>query len=1503
MKHIVLSLFLVLMSLSLLPDIVAAQGLPVDGKDFYIGYVYPSFNKAGNSSSGRNTAGFFAVYALISSYEADNKVTIAYFDPQSGQETTTSTVTVGARNAVQVQLNQIMMKMDEPGDIPQWRACHITAKKPVNVQYFSTGACSGGSYLAIPTPALGKNYVIPSYFDNPGQGAATNSGSTGENAGGFFLIVSAFDGTNVSITPNETTAGGHTGKNSGKGADNSEHPYTVTLARGQCYWVKGDGKEESNDISGSLVVADKPIAVLAGHEDAFLGDVGARYVDARDFMIEQVIPAEYWDSTGYVGIPLVDASPLDETQPGYGENYRVYTDNPKGAAVELNNCFGNSTFPTGRLAFPTPEKINIGCPVEMHSTDGHKFGVMLYDLRGQGTTAPYPAESMMSIVPMSRWRTSYLFYVAANTFEVLQNYYINIIGLRKDIDGGNIQYAFNGTKALTKVNQGLTLKGSFPNIPNHPELKGERRVVHPGAYYLTNVRDAILHPLTDAGGIYHGTPEEVNADTTYLHGAFMVYHYGMRALDPDRDLGDFCGDDFFFSYALPIGMTVSSGKGNPTVKVDTFCSSWQVCVHDSVPIKSITLIDDQDGNVYRPGKKSFNTHFDELLDPENKGEIVFDGVDTSVCVTVTVSNPFDSAYAPLVINDAKGTPLFIDLRYKAPHFTLREVSKTLSMADTLVAVDTILYPPMRVGSQACSTIVYVNTGAKGDKAFTVTDVSLKIKSDKFYTIASVVPALPAILKGGDTLKVQICFSPTDTTKYEDSLIVTTDCFIAPLPLLGKGGTPLIIATDIDFGSVVLGSSKCADLTVTNVGSLPFNLTPDWLLHNKTVFSMDAASVGKLPVVLNPGKSIVLTFCYKPDALRAQDSTTVDWITDIDKPFTDQIKSWSYLVGKPIKPGVNWDRPTQLDSVICDDSVVTRVNLLNTSNAQAHVTNMFFDGIDAAQYHILTTQRGTNPGAFDMNPGDIIWVDVVFKANLANGYADRKSRLVATYYNNETKSDDSTTIDFTGKVQHAILTIDPPILNLGFVTRGVPVSGFVTAINSGDAPFIVNTVNFPNPPITAIKKSDGTPLSLGDTIGRGDTVTFEIDNQLDVFTDTTVDYTISSMKVCSDAHGSVQIASSSLKVATTDFPAPQTFVGCRESDSTIKFTNLGSVKITLESVDIISTPGTPNVGEFDLKDNTGKLVKSVFPAKLLDRSEFVTIPIVYHPSIAGPVSATISYTYDSAGTKFTITRLASGNGLQLKTTLSAAQASGQPYTDLTGAIFNVPISLATTALPANADARRVTFTLTYRQDVVDLNRTNGVQPAAGYSVANANPTQNHPIAGDESIDIDVSSTTPAPISSLTDLVTVNYQVMVAQKLSTPFIVSNVTFYDSKGVAICYIAADTIPGLFVPGYQCGDSTLNKFLQGVIPTRIVQVTPNVITESETPVLVYSVNRSDLPVRVEIFNVLGEKVRTVKNTLSQPKGDYKLPVGIMGLPSGTYTLRLTTPVSSETANFIIQK
>lgn len=389
----------------------------------------------------------------------------------------------------------------------------------------------------------------------------------------------------------------------------------------------------------------------------------------------------------------------------------------------------------------------------------------------------------------------------------------------------------------------------------------------------------------------------------------------------------------------------------PTAKVDTFCTIWHVCIHDRVGIKSIELLDDPNGILATPARQYKNVYLDPKLDPLNTRKINLSGADSVVCFDVFVGNPLDTAYAPVFITDVNNAHLVVDLYYlKLP--PLRVANENLPT----VSIDSIKYPLVKVGQETCSTIVYINTAQKGGNPISINSVKLK-KDDGSFKIASIAPSLPIYLTPGDTLKVQICFNPRDTFDFNDSLILRTTCFDAPLPLTGSAGTPLIYATDIDFGDVVVGSTSCKELTISNKGKLPFILTRNWLLHNSNVFEMDPTYAGYLPFSILPGKSFKIIICYSPKSLGG-DSTTIDWNTDIEGKFANQIKSWSFLKGNSIseKTDVKHSKQTAIFS-IRPNPATGRSVMVSFAAKQSKSTLAIYDILGREVY-----KEDVNPGA-------------------------------------------------------------------------------------------------------------------------------------------------------------------------------------------------------------------------------------------------------------------------------------------------------------------------------------------------------------------------------------------------------------------------------------------------------------------------------------------------------------------------------------------------------------
>lgn len=943
------------LALSLLFSISFAQGVSSEGREFYLAYIHPPYNDVAYPA----TAGYFRVYAYISSLE-DNTVSVSYFDQASSLEQASNTYHIKARQTTQVTLDLTKMKTKQWCDgVPRFLSCHITSKKPITVQYFSSGANSGGSYLALPVSAWGRDYVVAAYRDNgPGDGAMLGGRgpSALDTAGGVFVVVAAYDSTKVTIVPTARTCDGHVGVKQGLGSSGKPVPYTVTLHRGQCYTVKSSSASNHNgedDISASTVKSDKPVAVISGHEDAWIdgGDVAGFNLEGRDFMIEQMIPVEYWDHTGYITIPFID-SPSNNGE-GVGDLGRIYVSD-KAAPVTVHAARNGVEFEKHPGTYLWPEDLNNSeFPVHFWTPDStKKFSVVQYDIRNhstQRTTPPFPSPSMMSIVPRSRWKHSYYWYVPTNINERLQGYFVTIIAPKDGVEqyyeptgtlikrnwySDSLRVSVNGSNAFTSVNGVGAQKKKWINIPGHPDLQAITYSVSPGTSYF------IKGPVP-----------------------FMVYHFGCRAVDYDGDLGDFDGDDNFFSYALPLGMTFKHPYARRIgVTIDSLCAGWRVCAQDSNVnggIRSVTLVSNHK-----------NVAFSHDDDPLHIREIRFDPMGEHVCFDIEIEDPGEDAYAPLYVVDVNGNGKLFELQYSKAEVTLIP-SHTEGLTFTNPYVNEGL----------CKEYLFVNMSTS-PRAYKM--ITAAIPEPSRFTITNISPALGASINPGDTMKVQVCFNAEDTAVYVDSVDITSDCFALHLPLVGQAGTPLILASDAHFDTIIVGGKRCAAVDVRNIGNKPFTMDNKWVLENPGAFTFDTLHANnKFPVTIQPGDYHQFFICYTPQGFRG-DSGTMNWSTDIPEPYTKDVKSFSILRGAGKKALLFWDR--LFESMIQGSSgdTIRRINLINTTTSAAELTGIWIDGPDAEEFRIVETQSNTNPPTYSgtvIPAGSSKWVDVGFNLDM------------------------------------------------------------------------------------------------------------------------------------------------------------------------------------------------------------------------------------------------------------------------------------------------------------------------------------------------------------------------------------------------------------------------------------------------------------------------------------------------------------------------------------------
>jgi len=902
-----------------------------EGRDFYIGYIPPSANCS-------NTTQYRNVSLLITS-RMPATVIVSYSD-EAGVAQSGTAYQLAAHSSKRIKLIVNAMKpADAKGEGEgEFKSCHITSTTPITVQYYSTGPNACGMYMAIPTHALGKEYTVQTLPANPGIGhGAFKYECEPDSSASAFMVIAAYDNTLVEIHNTGFTNKGRTGISYGKAAAGIDKNFTVTLRKGQCYLVRSTVNDPLNSMDGTYIKAAKPIVVIAAQENAFLGRPNILKTnddDLRDYTIEQMIPMEYWDSKGYYTMPLYGSSSIhqDSTQ---GELFHIYsaTDSnhlsialEQGVATPIIGKF--STLGIGQ---------NVTIPQEIRSTDTQKIAVQMFDYRQEWEEAPYPAPSQTNVIPESRWRTTYSWSVPNDEVIALQNHFCNII-LPKD-SLHKVFLSANGSAGQDIAQLAVNTINSFPN---RPDLIGITIPLQPAAYeILGNTKCA-------------------------------VYLYGREAFDRNEgaNVKGNEGDNYFFSYSTIAGQAYGDESVPGAIHVTVTPSSvkWGVTIEDTdkadLGLHEISLLYDPIG--YIAGKPYISSNVE--IEPQDYELIT--GT-TEERIGIKIVNPFYAAVAYLHVVNGVGKDTVVTLIYKAPPLT---VTKGIGTG----AQDSVDFGLVRVGTENCTYLQLKNISEKGGQSFTISSVK-QLLNDKDFKIVNTVPPIKPyyILELGDSIRINVCYQPSDTNAHWDSLIIETGWFRGKVYMGGKGITPLTIATDYTFPETLVYDTIQKSVVIKNVGTASLRLGKDFTLSDSINFSVDRS---QFPQTLLPGQSTSVVVRFHPQS-ELKDSVAVFWQTDMPVKYQGSIKDYSILKGIGVKPGIYWDRAVQFDTIPLDLTKIVRVYLYNRSTSRRHVDSIMLQGDDVSEYKILDNSLGFDPLVnFDMDTGDSIWIDILIKPN-------------------------------------------------------------------------------------------------------------------------------------------------------------------------------------------------------------------------------------------------------------------------------------------------------------------------------------------------------------------------------------------------------------------------------------------------------------------------------------------------------------------------------------------
>jgi Ca2+-binding RTX toxin-like protein len=177
-------------------------------------------------------------------------------------------VTPGTVTSVSIPVEAEMATTADPEN----KGIHVTAGSEVTVYGLNRIQYTTDAYLGLPTDILGSEYIV--------LGSPPASGQS-EGA-----VVATANATTVTINPSADLDGGQA----------AGTPFTVHMDQGQTYQFTS----YAGDVSGTVVTADKAIAVYGGNTCANIPDFNYY---ACDHIVEQMPPMTAWGKA-FLTVPL-----------------------------------------------------------------------------------------------------------------------------------------------------------------------------------------------------------------------------------------------------------------------------------------------------------------------------------------------------------------------------------------------------------------------------------------------------------------------------------------------------------------------------------------------------------------------------------------------------------------------------------------------------------------------------------------------------------------------------------------------------------------------------------------------------------------------------------------------------------------------------------------------------------------------------------------------------------------------------------------------------------------------------------------------------------------------------------------------------------------------------------------------------------------------------------------------------------------------------------------------
>jgi len=844
----------------------------------------------------------------------------------------------------------------------QHAAIELRSDAPVVVYVFNSFPTSTDAYTAIPVAHWGKEYVVVSlpndhYTPRPGDTSANRVRDLMLRRS-QWMVIAAEDSTAVTFVPRVRTAGG---KNAGV-------PHTVVLHRGECYLVQADSTVRgAGDMTGTVIRANKPIGVLAGHVRVGLPFGLAPETDTKDHLAEMLPPLSAL-GTRYITVPFAV---------GTGDLFRAVAVAPQ---TQLT-VFGRDGNPVQLTLNAVGEVADFpfeAAPLLWVADKPFLLAQFMYSGIVSGSI-DIPFDPCMVIVPPLEQRVQQAHFMVPDTtlvgFPQLRQHWVNLL-------------ADSAAAARLRLN-GQPVSGWQP-VSALPEFSFARLQLLAGRTYEL---------VCDTGG-FVGT----------LYGVGYADSYGLvlgSSLLPADRAQDSRAPQIRFASRDCGGLLLSihddsSGLAFVTVIPDSTSNyQWDLrrrslyeyelraWVQDSTQDAAI-LVEARDnaGN-----RAHFRWHYWADRFQVSPSEVLFTALapQDSVCTTVRLRNVGRDTLR-LTALSFRERRLRVGLRLPVaipPGATVEFPICVVPAGDTASLVDTVWlmgrcrtraaiavwatvelaelagwgydFGDVLVGSGAWGEIGWTNRGTLPTVAagvrFRRADVFV-VDSARFF---------PYRLGPGDTLRLRVQFRPLQRGDVEDTVVLYTASGLqVPVLLRGRGIAPVVQGMMVDWGRRRVGRQYDSVALLRNVGDIAAQLRVQSDSGDTAELQLAVPS----PLELQPGEEKALPVAFRP-LRRGVFQRVVRWQVEpsVGAPSVEVV-----LRGQGVAP--------ELAARAVDFGTVRLLEFRDTvaavlwiaGDAPLQLQQLWLEGADAAAFAVLTAPSLP----LELSPGDTLQLPLRFR---------------------------------------------------------------------------------------------------------------------------------------------------------------------------------------------------------------------------------------------------------------------------------------------------------------------------------------------------------------------------------------------------------------------------------------------------------------------------------------------------------------------------------------------